>query len=270
MVSFHEMLGKITSSSYHNQMQQFVSPLKDLLGINHFWYYRITFTGHYSYLGTHSKWSEFCFDNAMLSHFPCLRHPNILKSGIQLMKASADNEYKKVLNDAWDKFNINFNINLQSVIPNGIEAFGFGTCYNDPHAEERLLNDLPLLKYFIKTFRKKHQKLFLLLEDNQVDLVSHFGPTFYERPKTLELPSKRDLLLKKVGLGHLLNLTQREMDVLKWISSGYPAPYIAKQLKLSKRTVENYIATIKSKLSCSTKVQLIQQAQDIASFGLFK
>ena len=59
----------------------------------------------------------------------------------------------------------------------------------------------------------------------------------------------------------LLELTPRERDLLKYISRGYPASYIAKKLELSVRTTENYIATIKEKLSCPSKVELIEMAQ---------
>lgn len=47
------------------------------------------------------------------------------------------------------------------------------------------------------------------------------------------------------------------------------AGYIANQLQLSTRTVENYLATIKSKLCCQSKLELIQKAQEIASAGFF-
>lgn len=264
---FHEMLRKITSSPFHDQMQRFAAPLKEHLGINHFWYYRITSSGHYSYLGTHAAWNEFCFDQSMLSHFSCLRHPTVPLQGIQIMKASADSNYQKVLQTAWEKFHINFNINLQSKTQDGIEAFGFASCFNDPKADERLLNELNLLRHFTKAFKMRHQKLFDLLCDNQVDLTSYFGPSFYESPKSIMLPFKRDLLLQKMGLGKSHDLTARELDVLKYVSNGYPASHIAAQLQLSRKTVENYIATIKSKLGCKSKIELIQKSQQILFFS---
>lgn len=268
MKQFHEMLRTVTSSAQHDQMLRFAAPLSHL-GVSHFWYYKITFSGDYSYLGTHSAWNEFCIDRAMVKHFPCLRHPEALQTGINLMKLTADNDYKAVLDIAWDKFHINLGINLISSIPEGIEAFGFGSYFNDPFAEQRLLNELPLLRYFIKLFRAKHKKLFYILDDNQVNLPSHFGHVFYERPKTLVSMHNRDKFLRKLGFESILTLTRREIDVLKYIASGFPASYIANQLGLCSRTVENYIATIKGKLSCNSKVELIRKAQEIGSTGFF-
>lgn len=269
MKSFHEMLKNITSSRHHDHMLRFAKPLNDHLGINHFWYYRITFLGFYSYLGTHSAWNEFCFDQLSLEHFPCLRHPNVLQSGISLMKTDSDSAYKNIQQIAWDKFQINFNLNLIKNIPEGIEAFGFATRFDDQKEEERLINELPTLRYFIKMFREKNKKLFKLIEDNQVDLSSCFGKRFYERQKILVLPNKRDHLLHKIGFEAALSLTTREIDVLRFISNGFPASYIAKNLKLSQRTIENYIATIKCKLGCNSKVDLILKAQEISSTGYF-
>ncbi|CCB86696.1 putative uncharacterized protein [Parachlamydia acanthamoebae UV-7] len=265
MNSYNEMLRKITSSPYHNKMLQFAAPLNDHLGINHFWYYRITFSGHYSYIGTNSAWNEFCFENQMNSHFPCLRHPKTLKSGISLMKASEDPSYQNVLKTAWEKFNINFNINLQKITPEGIEAFGFATRFNDLKAEERLINDLPVLRNFIKIFKEKNEKLISMLSEYQIHLPSKFGPKFYEQPKTIAFPTQHQLFMQKIGGQPAFSLTPREKDILKFVSNGYPASYIAEQLQLSQRTVENYIATIKCKLSCSSKVELIQEAQKITS-----
>ncbi|MBS4168711.1 helix-turn-helix transcriptional regulator [Parachlamydia sp. AcF125] len=264
MNCYNEMLKKITSSPYHHKMLQFAAPLNDHLGINHFWYYRITFSGHYCYVGTNSAWNEFCFENQMYIHFPCLRHPKTLQNGLSLMKASEDPSYQDVLKTAWEKFNINFNINLQKITPYGIEAFGFATRFNDLKAEERLINDLPVLRNFIKVFKERNEKLFCLLDECQLHLPSQVGSKFYEQPKTLIFPSQHQLFMEKIGFRPPLSLTPREKDILRFIASGYPASYIAEQLRLSQRTVENYIATLKCKLSCSSKVELIQEAQKLA------
>jgi len=267
MKAFYEMLRGVSSSPYHAQVKKFAAPLYDHLAINHFWYYKITHTGDYTYFGSHSAWNEFCFDNGMVSHFPCLRYPENLQRGINLMKTQAhsDVEYKNVLDRAWEKFHINFSINLVSDIPGGVEAFGFATKFNDFDADQRILNVLPMLRQFVKVFKARHRDFFRLLDNYQVNLPNQFGPLFYERPKSLLLPSEREAFIKKLGYGAIFSLTPRELDVLKFVCHGFPASYVAKELQLSKRTVENYMATIKCKLSCSSKVELIEKAKDFVS-----
>jgi hypothetical protein len=93
MNPFHEMLRKVTSSPYHDKLARLGEPLQAYLGINHFWYYQITTEGNYAFLGSHTAWTEYCFDSPSLESFPCLRHPNALSSGISLMKAAIDTSY---------------------------------------------------------------------------------------------------------------------------------------------------------------------------------
>lgn len=268
MNPFYRLFINVVSSPYYDHMMKFVAPLYDHLGINHFWYYKITSSGNYSYLGIHAKWSEFCFENNLLCSFPCLRHPDTIQSGISLMKATSNMEYQKVLETAWNKFHINFNLNLTEKISDGIEAFGFACRFNDPKADERLLNDLPFLRAFIKSFKSKHSKIFQLLEDNQIDLAAQFGSVFYEGSRGLTLPCKRDALLQKMGFAPFFSLTPREVDVLKFIVHGYPAAFIAKNLGLRIKTIENYLSTIKCKLACDSKTQLIEKAREMHDCGL--
>jgi DNA-binding CsgD family transcriptional regulator len=51
--------------------------------------------------------------------------------------------------------------------------------------------------------------------------------------------------------------SKREMEVLSYIVTGKSAREIGNLLALSVRTVENYIANIKQKADCKTKVDLV-------------
>ncbi|MDX1902304.1 MAG: helix-turn-helix transcriptional regulator [Gammaproteobacteria bacterium] len=53
-------------------------------------------------------------------------------------------------------------------------------------------------------------------------------------------------------------LTPREQACLHWLTKGFTAKMIAKELDISHRTVEEYIANIKSKFGAHTKSQLIE------------
>jgi DNA-binding CsgD family transcriptional regulator len=268
MNRFLEMMFKIQSSSQYDQMVRFARPLYDHFGINHFWYYRITHSGLYSYAGTNGSWNEYSFGESLINHFPCLRSPSVLKGGLSLMKAGNNQAYAQVLKTAWDKFRIHFNINLFEPCADGIEAFGFGSKFSDHESDERILNGLPLLRCFFHQFRKKHGKLFTLLQDNCIDLSEHMGSTFYEQPKSIVLPLNRQLFLQDIGCMTISQLTMRERDILRLLANGYPASYIKEELHLGLRTVENYIASIKNKLSCRSKVELIKKAQEVILSGI--
>lgn len=267
MNPFLEMMKRTQASSHYNKMLRFSKPLADHFGINHFWYFRITRSGNYSYMGTHAGWNEYCFDQSLHKHFPCLRHPHLLRKGISLMKAGGNAQYKQVLQNAWDRFHISFNLNLFENGHDGIEAFGFATQFQGYETEEKLLNELPTLRYFIREFRKRHENLFSFLWENEIDLSESFGETFFERPKEIVIPFDRTLFLQELGCDRV-QLTGREKEILKLLASGFPASYIGNTLHLGIRTVENYTAAIKEKLASHTKVELIKKAQELSASGI--
>lgn len=260
-----ELHRKTTTSRHYAKMLLAIRPLKDCLGINHFWYYRITEDGHYTYIGTHTKWSEYCFDNLLVKNFPIIRHPETQDFGISFMKNTDNEAYIDVQNEAWSKFGINFNINITERIEGGVEAFGFATETNHPVTEERLVNHLPLLCHFYRAFKKDHQRLIYLAWENQVNMSNILGANDSRCFPQKAPDFNKEAFLKKMGWLPKNDLTLRECDLLKLLVNGFPVSYIADQLGLSYRTVENYIATIKSKLYCRTKAELIVKAKELNS-----
>ena len=114
-------------------------------------------------------------------------------------------------------------------------------------------------------FCEENQKLIHIAYDNRVELAPIVGSSFYELPKERFDLDKRNLLIHKLGLGEILSLTPRELDIIKYMAHGFLANYRGKKLHLSVRTIENYIAVIKSKLNCESKTSLIQKSREIVS-----
>lgn len=52
------------------------------------------------------------------------------------------------------------------------------------------------------------------------------------------------------------DLSERELEVLNWVSKGKTNPEIAENLNLSERTVGNYVSTILQKLHLSNRIEL--------------
>lgn len=265
MTPFQLMNHKVTSSVYHNKMMRYVKLLENYLGVNHFWYYRITNEGRYSYVGTHNGWNEFTFGSDAFSKSAYLRHPDSLLPGISLMKNIVYDPYMDLLNTAVEEFGLNFHIHLLKKIPEGVEGYGFATHSKLRLKDEHLLNELPLLKQFIKQFHEENTNIFKIIDANQVDLASHIGSVFYENAMHSNVLKNRDEFLRKMGFEKILSLSAQEKRVFKALASGFTAQHIAKGLFLSKRTIEHYIENIKDKLFIDSRIELIEKAKEFAA-----
>lgn len=270
MASLQEMHHRTSSNKDYDRMIRSVAPLCDYFNLSQFYYMRIQAKadkGYFSSLGTHLDWHECIFENIeMVAPWPMVRHPDKLSSQITLLKNTDNFQFNQLLDFAWNKYGINFTIDIQRKIPGGIESYGFGVQTRHPAAEGHLLKELPLLEKFISYFHSENKKFIAFAHDHQVEISSLMGPRFYEDPQNpYPVSPQKELLLKQLGLSAYLSLTKREIDVLKFLANGFPANYVAKKLHLSSRTVENNIAIIKSKLDCKSKVELILKAQDMVS-----
>lgn len=265
MKILQEMLHRTTSIPEHKAMMRSVTPFFDCFNISQFYYTKILPSGASLIFGTHTELHEYLFDQtAMMKSCPVLRNPDVLKTGITFLKDTPDLTYRKFLDFSWNKFKVNFTINIQIKTSEGMESYGFGVKHNDSRANEHLLNELPLIHKFFDYFKRENKKLLQIYHDHQVDLSSLLGPHFNEAPNAHISCERKIELLKQFGLENALLLTLREREILKFLAYGYPASHISKELHNSYRTVENHIATIKLKLDCNSKVELIKKAQEIA------
>ncbi|MFI6490867.1 DNA-binding response regulator [Streptomyces sp. NPDC050564] len=57
-------------------------------------------------------------------------------------------------------------------------------------------------------------------------------------------------------------LTERELEVLRFVATGEAVPAIAARLNLSPGTVRNYLTTVESKLNARTRVDAVRIATD--------
>ncbi len=74
-----------------------------------------------------------------------------------------------------------------------------------------------------------------------------------------------------INLGKQLenqHLTSREVDILKCLLRGYSAKEAGLELQISFRTVESYIISLKLKLRCNKKSELIGFSIKLGLFSL--
>lgn len=57
-----------------------------------------------------------------------------------------------------------------------------------------------------------------------------------------------------------VKLTDREIEVLSWISKGYSSKHVADKLYVSKRTIDFHLANIYEKLQVNNRLQAFRAA----------
>jgi len=203
-------------------------------------------------------------------YFDCIdfRHPTLVEKGVRLLKDADSEPFAEIYNVGKENFEFNLTLQIIEEVPNGIEIFGFASKFSNEVQVSLLLNELPLIRLFSKKFCEQNHFLVSKLDDHQIDMAAILGSTFYEKSAPFMSSTKeKQALLTKMGVLLGESLTQREIEIIKFLLQGYSAGMIASHIFLSKRTVEHHVERIKEKLGCDSKAELIQKAREIELLG---
>lgn len=259
------------SKKFHNKIKTFCAPLVELFGISHFYHAIITNSGHFIGLNLNREWEEYFFsDKSHLLIWPDKLPPCKVKNGIRLLQETDDeNEnFNKLLKTAEDKYSLNFSLQSIEKTNQGTNMYGFALNSANPLQHMALINEMPLLRLFIKRFQEEFKTLYAVLEENKIDMSNLLGSQFYNaKVPVLTKSCGRDQFLKKMGIEIPATLTDKEVGVIKHLIKGYSASQIANELLISKRTVEHHLERIKNKFYSSSKSDLIQKIRELESIG---
>lgn len=262
MGSVYSKMIQSTAVRYADEIRKYCKELSRSFNLCHFWYYRLTHDGHIASLGTHLGWMEYFASEEFYLKYPYVRQPKYLKDSIVLHKDSQEEALKEIYSSCREKFGMQQSLQILQKTPEGIEEFGFSSKSSSDVQTSIFINEIPLLRLFIKQFRKDNQRILRKIEDDQVNIAEMMGADFYNR-KTLvdsQFPEK-GALLERMGIRSGVSLNPVEVDTMKLLLDGYSASQIAGRLHRSKRTIEHRIERMKNKLECESKVELIQKAQ---------
>lgn len=267
MKHFHEMINKY-SLRHNKKLNNFCAPILHSFGVNHFWYYKITKEGYYTCLGTNLPWTEYYFSENLYHQNPFIKSPENFEGGIIFIKQIEDQEYQNSIERGVTDFSLRQNLIFLEKIKDGLEGFGFASHLPSAVSESLFINEMPILKLFVKKFRDEFNPLLNKMSEDMVEIAPLIGPSFYEKTSSIRTASiDRTLFLKQFCLSEICELSHREKEVLFLVSRGLYAAQIAEHLVLSKRTVEHYIENIKNKIKCYSKAELIQKSNEYLSLG---
>lgn len=249
-----------------DQIRPLINPLVDAFGISHFCYFFVTQEGHSACLSSHPAWVEFYLYNDLFLHNPFLKDPQLTPEGVFFTKNMKGAGYLESKRQA-KTFGIEDSMVLTSKKDGKLQGFSFGL---NSHEKNYTLfvNELPLLKRFCLEFEQRAKRSLQELASEPIDIRAFLGKAFYrQNDKFFLSEKKRADFLAGLKLG-APDLTKREKECLSLYLEGETARSIAATLELSHRTVESYLESVKCKLNCYQKTELLKKAQELRDYGL--
>lgn len=263
----YKILQESITYKYHEKINK---PFKDLfsyLNIVQFYYCKITNSGYLANFDSNIAWAEYFTSEKIYQSYPFFCHPEFAKEGTWLIRDVEDKSLEPAI-QASRKFNYQFWLRIVRKNSEGMEEYGFHSNLSTDSQASLFLNELPLIKLFIKKYRKENEFLFSCLEESKINIAKIMGSFFYEKKGSISSDgATKKNILRKLGIKVEKPLSSKEIEVIRLLIRGYSAGKIAPKVYLAKRTVEHYIERIKEKLICQSKVELIQKIRELEEIG---
>lgn len=146
------------------------------------------------------------------------------------------------------------------------EFYHFGSNVFDYTTYDNVVNNRDILNYFILYFKDKAEKL---IKKSQILTFPEYTKTTAHKEIIKNMPSPNEinqpddifniLKFKKYYLGAEFGdayLTQKEINILRWVIIGKSASEIAILLNANFRTIQQHIENIKIKTNCTKTAEL--------------
>jgi DNA-binding CsgD family transcriptional regulator len=265
MSEFNYILQKYTIKN-SNKLKKICEPLQQHFNINVFWYTRTTESGRYFTICSNPEVHSVYIGSEHYKTNPFYRNPKLILPGYYSYRGIQDLKFQ----DSYDVFHSKFPIeagNFAFKKQHELHVFGYGIKQSSKlYIDHVIANNTPILKKFNEYFLQEISS-FVKKEDQEIiNLASEMGESYNLPPEgmntVLGSKGKGNFLesLKLISIDEIKKLSSRELECLEYLNRGLTTPQIADELALSKRTIEKYFESIKTKLRCHSKLELFEKA----------
>lgn len=242
-----------------NDMRGICNTLLNPVGITYFNYLRVYNDGTCIFVSTNNSLLKYHFTNNVPVAAPI--DNKLIKEHFNYFVLPVGN-YNKHIENAMKNFKLAHFIDLIDRHDEYMELFCFGSTPDNSGIINFYLNNLDSLNRFKLYFKDKARDLLKKAEKNSILLPDVMRPPYHGLKYEMDLnftKSPKNTFLKIVhrGKDENIKLTSRQYDCLLQISNGCTAKEAAKNLGISHRTIENYLAHLKSIFDCHRKSELI-------------
>jgi DNA-binding CsgD family transcriptional regulator len=246
---FNENIAKLVEDAY--------LPLNNYLGITHFGYIKVLNDGTMLRMANRPEWTKKYFEQSFYNDVDLYGMENVPENGtrISFLTGNPTTDHHKAL--CWD-YDIWNSLIISRKFSDCSDFWFFGTLRDNTEILNYYANNISLFKEFTIYFKNTFSNI-IDKHDSSHLIVSRVKKLIYNdvHDKSTEKILQK-MQLRSYHLKDGIYLSQRERECLFYLSTGKTMKEIARLIKVSPRTVESYISTIKQKTKNNTKSSLIK------------
>ncbi|MBY0462514.1 MAG: LuxR C-terminal-related transcriptional regulator [Alphaproteobacteria bacterium] len=257
------------SISCAKEIREICKPLFDFFGITGFTFQRMYKDGARLYFSSSETWIENFYDKNYFLASSFKKFGQLQSFNLWKYWPKEDNVFYQLMADAKENFSYANGIVIIRSYSEYMDAFTFrGNAKKDDSVNHQYLNEFQCIEKFLDYFyvvadpliSKAYKKKIIIPED----IVQ---PIYSNNEDFNEYRKRREDFLSSINHDRILIenaekkffLTKRESDCLRLMVRGQIAKEIAHNLSLSPRTVESYLLSIKLKLACASRSQIVEK-----------
>lgn len=234
-------------------VRQICDPLFKEIGLNYFFHGKVYNDGSLSYLTNQHNWMDYVYSKEFQFKPPFPENENLIPGKFYLALSETIIP-SNVLHDAASLFNLHHFLNITSLHDGYIEIFVLGIPHGLKHGINNYFIHLEKILNFCRQFRDSSKPLIDLSSSHKIKIAEPMRPT------ELSILSDLSTCLRFTGNHGVAALTMKEFDILQLTTLGLSAMEISEKTKRSARTVETQLQSLKNKLGCNKKSELIRIA----------
>lgn len=243
---------KFHSYKNHRQLKALCAPLLDCLSIPFFCHYRIEENGRFLSLTNLPEFVHFYFTEKKHLLNPYFSHPSFFRSGYTITPPAFDSETLKIFHD---QFNLHYFFIILQKQEMNLDAFIFADNNPDPSRTSEFISQVDLLNKFASYFKQKAKPIISEVLGVNYNMREERKDSFLTSDTSIPLFSQKSNMTQ--FLKAIAPLSPQENRCLELYKEGHSAQATGSILGLSSRTVEFYFESIKAKLDCTSKRELL-------------
>ena len=222
------------------------------LNLSYFHLFRVYADGSAFALFNDISWNDYFYENQYQAEVPLPENKiQMGKFNICLCEGILPS---KLIFEADNYFNIHAPISISIAHKGYIDSYMFGASKSDENVVNKYFNNIEVLMRFAAQFQDQAADLITGAADNRF----YFAPD--RQPQSVKIIKQLSKSIVVSGQQGEVEITLKELEVLRFVCQGFSVKQIASHLFRSPRTIECHIGNLRLKLGCHKKSDLVRLA----------